>query len=64
MVEHSSMGEGSEMAFMRFTDDHHNIVLFSHLLPLWISSLGDQHMAIQVAIWNVELQEKDRGSTG
>jgi hypothetical protein len=26
------MGEGSEMAFMRFTDDHHNIVLFTRLV--------------------------------
>ena len=24
------MGENGEMAFMRFTDDHHNIVLFTH----------------------------------
>jgi catechol 2,3-dioxygenase-like lactoylglutathione lyase family enzyme len=24
------MGEHGEMAFMRFTDDHHNIVLFTH----------------------------------
>ena len=24
------MGESGEMAFMRFTDDHHNIVLFTH----------------------------------
>jgi len=24
------MGEDGEMAFMRFTDDHHNIVLFTH----------------------------------
>jgi 2,3-dihydroxy-p-cumate/2,3-dihydroxybenzoate 3,4-dioxygenase len=24
------MGENGEMAFMRFTDDHHNIVLFTN----------------------------------
>src|SRR5262245_48062019 len=24
------MGEHGEMAFMRFTEDHHNIVLFTH----------------------------------
>ena len=48
------MGEHGEMAFMRFADDHHNIVLFSH--PTEITDENRhagynalQHIALEVA---------------
>ena len=48
------MGENGEMAFMRFTDDHHNIVLFTH--PTRVTDENRhagynalQHIALEVA---------------
>jgi catechol 2,3-dioxygenase len=48
------MGENGEMAFMRFTDDHHNIVLFTH--PTRVTDENRhagynalQHIAMEVA---------------
>lgn len=49
-----SMGEASEMAFMRFTDDHHNIVLFTHPTPVTdenrhVGYNALQHIALEVS---------------
>jgi catechol 2,3-dioxygenase-like lactoylglutathione lyase family enzyme len=48
------MGEHGEMAFMRFTDDHHNVVLFTH--PTKVTEANRhagynalQHIALEVA---------------
>ena len=48
------MGESGEMAFMRFTDDHHNVVLFTH--PTHVTDENRhtgynalQHIALEVA---------------
>ena len=48
------MGETGELAFMRFTDDHHNIVLFTHPRPVTDEDRGVgynalQHIALEVA---------------
>jgi lactoylglutathione lyase len=48
------MGEAGEMAFMRFTDDHHNIVLFTHPTPVtdenrYAGYQALQHIALEVA---------------
>ena len=48
------MGENGEMAFMRFTDDHHNIVLFTHPTPVTDENRNAgynalQHVALEVA---------------
>jgi catechol 2,3-dioxygenase-like lactoylglutathione lyase family enzyme len=48
------MGEAGEMAFLRFTDDHHNIVLFTHPRPVTEENRqagynGLQHIALEVA---------------
>jgi catechol 2,3-dioxygenase-like lactoylglutathione lyase family enzyme len=48
------MGEKGEMAFMRFTDDHHNIVLFTHPTPVTDENRhagynAFQHIALEVA---------------
>jgi catechol 2,3-dioxygenase len=47
------MGEAGEMAFMRFDDDHHNIVLFTHPTPVTDENRhagfnGLQHIAMEV----------------
>ncbi len=47
------MGENGAMAFMRFTDDHHNIVLFTHPTPVTDENRdagfnGLQHIAFEV----------------
>ena len=47
------MGEHGEMAFMRFDDDHHNIVLFSHPTEVTDENRhagynGLQHIALEV----------------
>ncbi|MEE8519685.1 MAG: VOC family protein [Dehalococcoidia bacterium] len=46
-------GPGKELAFMRFDDDHHNIVLFTHPTPVdaetWDSGFnGLQHIAMEI----------------
>ena len=48
------MGESGAMAFMRFTDDHHNIVLFTHPTPVTEENRHAgynalQHIALEVA---------------
>ena len=48
------MGENGEMAFMRFTDDHHNIVLFTHPTRVTDENRNAgynalQHIAMEVA---------------
>jgi catechol 2,3-dioxygenase-like lactoylglutathione lyase family enzyme len=48
------MGESGAMAFMRFTDDHHNIVLFTHPTPVTDENRHAgynalQHVALEVA---------------
>jgi catechol 2,3-dioxygenase-like lactoylglutathione lyase family enzyme len=48
------MGENGEMAFMRFTDDHHNIVLFTHPTRVTDENRNAgynalQHIALEVA---------------
>src|SRR4029434_5370210 len=48
------VGENGEMAFMRFTDDHHNIVLFTHPTRVTDENRNAgynalQHIALEVA---------------
>ena len=48
------MGEHGEMAFMRFTDDHHNVVLFTHPTRVTDETRHAgynalQHIALEVA---------------
>ena len=48
------MGENGEMAFMRFTDDHHNVVLFTHPTRVTDENRNAgynalQHIALEVA---------------
>jgi catechol 2,3-dioxygenase len=48
------MGEAGELAFMRFTDDHHNIVLFTHPTPVTEENRRAgynalQHIALELA---------------
>ena len=46
------IGGQRELAFMRFTDDHHNIVLFTHPTPVDPEAAGGyqglQHIAMEV----------------
>lgn len=50
------MGEAGEMAFMRFTDDHHNIVLFTHPTPVTDANRHAGYNALQ----HVALEVTDR----
>lgn len=48
------MGENGEMAFMRFTDSHHDLVLFSHPTPVTDENRHSgynalQHIALEVS---------------
>ena len=46
------IGGRGELAFMRFTDDHHNIVLFTHPTPVDPEATGGyqalQHIAMEI----------------
>lgn len=48
------MGEAGEMAFMRFSDDHHNIVLFTHPTPVTDENRHAGYNALQHIAMEVE----------
>lgn len=52
------MGEHGEMAFMRFTDDHHNIVLFTHPTKVTDENRHAGYNALQHIALEVESRDE------